>query len=73
MKIGQKLATVSAQVEKCWKTRQKLDQKQNQRVFGHLGWMKLHPIVDTHLPFTPYGLSYSRNSQALLGKIERNC
>ena len=37
MKVGQKLATVSAQVEKFWKSRQKLDQKQNQRVFGPLG------------------------------------
>ena len=73
MKIGQKLATVSAQVEKFWKSGQKLDQKQNQRVIGPLGWMKLRPIVDTHLLFTPYRLSYSRNSHALLGKIEHNC
>ena len=37
MKIGQKLATVSAQVEKFCKSRQKLDQKQNWRVFDPLG------------------------------------
>ena len=72
MKIGQTLAIVSAQVKKFWKSRQKLDQKQNRRVFSPLGWMKLCPIVDTHLPFTPYRLSYSRNSHALLGKIECN-
>ena len=51
----------------------KIGSKAEPEVFGFLGWMKLCPIVDTHLPFTPYRLSYSRNSHALLGNIEHNC
>ena len=72
MKIGQKLATVSPGQEILEK-RAKIGSKAEPEVFGPLGGMKLCPIVDTHLPFTPYRLSYSRNSHVLLGKIERNC